>query len=385
MHPKANAPPWATPKFKSNSHSLSSVDSPSLAEVAAGSTHAGHASHLGTDSALPSMSSMARHQRKHDNNFSPYRTSTSPSPTFPHPGLDPDLDRFESRLTHLRHSRPDGRSTFSSSSASLLDPLPGLSITSSAASSPQPATPQDNFDEPDDASLTPVADSRRKPGTPILFDNVDFTRVDYPLGPVTDQVERLRLGLDFTLFPYDNTERGGGGGGGDGDGDGNDNDNMTTGPFDSSVMGRSRQGSFVGTKPISMNISNHSRDQGSRPRRESLAGSFMGGGSLMAGVSWGGLSVGSSFIRDQCVTCFPPAPPLPGRYMPQNTSQTTPLYPLVGFSTSSTVANMTGASQQSIPRLGHFTLHWPRPVTLRAVDLLSPEVGAELHERFQVL
>ncbi|KAG8163663.1 hypothetical protein KVR01_006960 [Diaporthe batatas] len=78
-----------------------------------------------------------------------------------------------------------------------------------------------------------------------------------------------------------------------------DSATMTTGPFDS-AMGRSRQDSFVGAKPISMNIQNPNRDQGSRPRRESLAGSLMAG-SLMGGMSWGGISVGS-FIRDEVLT-----------------------------------------------------------------------------------
>lgn len=44
-----------------------------------------------------------------------------------------------------------------------------------------------------------------------------------------------------------------------------------------------------GTKPITVNGSNHNK-----PRRESLAGSLVGG------MSWGGVSVGS-WIRDEYV------------------------------------------------------------------------------------
>jgi hypothetical protein len=64
---------------------------------------------------------------------------------------------------------------------------------------------------------------------------------------------------------------------------------MTSGGLDPN-SGRTRMDSYSGAKPISMNNANRNGD--TRPRRESLAGSLVGG------MSWGGVSVGS-WIRDE--------------------------------------------------------------------------------------
>lgn len=326
--------PAPSPSPSSPSHS--SVHSQPRSRPLSDSTHA-HAAHTQTSqsqspsglslatratsnlgSALASKGSMASPS---DNNFSGYRPSCTPfklpaSSTHNTP-THPSTPACDSSQVSAALATANTSSNHPSRPPPQRSPSP-----SSVSTSPQPVTPDCwPLDVPanataadascivnDDAKFPPVGSRdtapvaynlssypAKNPVAPppdlrVLDADGDIDIDDYPdfnvtdPGPLFDQHHP-----DHPKHAPASAER-------------DDDEVMTTGPFDS-AMSRSRQDSFVGTKPISMNISSHARDQANRPRRESLAGSFMGG-SLMGGMSWGGLSVGS-FIRDEYVTCIP--------------------------------------------------------------------------------
>ncbi|KAK2592165.1 Transcriptional regulator of ribosomal biogenesis proteins [Conoideocrella luteorostrata] len=145
------------------------------------------------------------------------------------------------------------------------------SQSASPQPSPQPATPPDFLSPRSSkaASTVSVATITGHPTKP-LFANP--STCDQESSQSFIETDKNPLDLDIELTDCQTFD-------------------MSSGALDGAAMNRGRQDSFVSAGPKPISVNNQNRDNVNRTRRESLAGSLMGG------MSWGGMSFGS-FVRD---------------------------------------------------------------------------------------